>query len=596
MQQRLLICIALIAPPMLVGCESARVQPSAVTFELTQRVTFPGTPLGQSSRRAAQLKNVSRHSIDLMITSVGPFRSVTDRVTLESGEERRLEFIFTPATLGPAEGHAQVVAGAESALVAFDGDAIAFPCASVADSCSEVSYDVETGSCVERALPDGTPCADACRENPVCLQGRCAGLPKVCDDGNACTADTCEPATGCRSVDRSADCPAAPDSCHASSCSPDAGCVIAPVEDGTACGQSACLAGLQCSSGSCLPQTLAGPFVCEKPVHLISGPNAFCGITATKAVRCWGLVPTLGVRPSPAEFPLPAFEDLSFVGLDSVCVRDAARAVKCWGSDSELGFTGSPQQLPGLTDVVQVQGGWRFACALIADGGTLCWGDNSYGQLGDGTKVSRVLPQPVIGLEGAERLQEMGHTACVTHVDGGLSCWGLNSSGEVGDGTTDDRLVPVAVSMPAKVIAVGMRAGTHSAVLADGSAWAWGHNYFGNVGSGPINQLTPFNVGLADVVQIKSNLLATCAVDSAGDVWCWGTNWEGQVAGAPPRTEVWPPQKVVGLSNVVQLVASTSTFCALVADGRPFCWGRNVIGEVGDGTLMNRFVPTPVLW
>jgi alpha-tubulin suppressor-like RCC1 family protein len=85
-------------------------------------------------------------------------------------------------------------------------------------------------------------------------------------------------------------------------------------------------------------------------------------------------------------------------------------------------------------------------CALLNDGTARCWGNNYYGQLGDGTRTDRHTPEAVSGLAGAVAIAAGDYHTCALLNDGTVRCWGPNSSGQLGDGTTTDRLTPVAVS------------------------------------------------------------------------------------------------------------------------------------------------------
>ena len=114
--------------------------------------------------------------------------------------------------------------------------------------------------------------------------------------------------------------------------------------------------------------------------------------------------------------------------------------------------------------------------AVKKDGTVWAWGDNYFGQLGDGTTQRRDTPVKVSGLAGVAAVAAgSGHSLAVKK-DGTVWAWGSNVSGELGDGTTQNRRTPVPVSGLTDVVAVA--AGYHHslALKSDGSVWMWGYN------------------------------------------------------------------------------------------------------------------------
>ena len=135
------------------------------------------------------------------------------------------------------------------------------------------------------------------------------------------------------------------------------------------------------------------------------------------------------------------------VGLDSGCVhRCAVRAggsLWCWGSNL-MGKLGDgttvdrnlPQRVPGLSGVVSVALGCGHSCALIDDGTVWCWGLNVYGQVGNGVVTSHELvPEQVVGLDDVRAIFGGGSNhSCAIRNDDSAWCWGDDLYGELGDG------------------------------------------------------------------------------------------------------------------------------------------------------------------
>ena len=109
-----------------------------------------------------------------------------------------------------------------------------------------------------------------------------------------------------------------------------------------------------------------------------------------------------------------------------------------------------PFQVTGLAGgAAAIIVGGSHTCVLLKTGGVKCWGDNSHGQLGDGTTANRNAPVDVVGLTSGVTAAVAGGDHTCAMVNGGVvKCWGANANGELGDGTTTDRNTPVAVVEP----------------------------------------------------------------------------------------------------------------------------------------------------
>jgi alpha-tubulin suppressor-like RCC1 family protein len=142
-------------------------------------------------------------------------------------------------------------------------------------------------------------------------------------------------------------------------------------------------------------------------------------------------------------------------GGDHTCALTTAGGVKCWGfngsgqlGDGSTATNSAPVDVSGLTTgVAQVATGTFHTCALTTAGGVKCWGNNGSGRLGDGTFTTRTTPVNVTGLtSGVAQIYGGGDHTCALTTSGGLKCWGLNTFGQVGDGTNVTRTTPVNVA------------------------------------------------------------------------------------------------------------------------------------------------------
>lgn len=285
------------------------------------------------------------------------------------------------------------------------------------------------------------------------------------------------------------------------------------------------------------------------------------------------------------------------VGGAHTCARLLSGSVVCWGSNGrkQLGTSelipqsSTPRSVDGLTNVVEISAGSTHTCARDASGAVWCWGENSVGQLGAGTTgADRALATRVVGLDDAVELASGTAFSCARRAGGGVSCWGEVSFGGLGDGTNARRSSPVAVD--GLTDAVSLTAGSSHACARrrSGELACWGSNLHRQLGDGSSesSQLSPVSVvGGRDVIAVSAGSLHTCALRPNATVACWGRNSSGE-AGAVPLMDMAPlPAPVAGVADVTALSAGNACACALRRDRTIACWGNNSFGRLGAGTV-----------
>ena len=345
------------------------------------------------------------------------------------------------------------------------------------------------------------------------------------------------------------------------------------------------------------PEDISG----ASPEHRrsVESPELFFGVTPPMRMPV-----TFGTAA-----PLPPLLNIAAIaaGYAHTCALTAGGGVKCWGDNvwGQLGDGTTTQRLvpvnvSGLASGISaITAGDRHTCALTAGGGVKCWGRNDYGQLGDGTTTTHYTPVNVSGLtSGVSAIAAGKYYTCALTSGGGVKCWGFNVYGQLGDGTTTERHTPVSVSGLASGVSAIAALYYHTCALtAGGGVKCWGYNIFGQLGDGTTAyRTTPVNVsGLASGVSaITAGGLHTCARTAGVGVKCWGYNASGQL-GDGTTTTSYTPVDVSGLaSGVSAIAAGDSHTCARTAGGGVKCWGSNHYGQLGDGTTTNRNTPVNV--
>lgn len=138
------------------------------------------------------------------------------------------------------------------------------------------------------------------------------------------------------------------------------------------------------------------------------------------------------------------------VGNQHVCVAATDGRVFCQGGGAASGTISgefhAPLEIAGPKDVARVVADGDYACALEKQGRVWCWGDNAYGQLGDGTYLGRETAAPVQGIDSARELSVELDRACALLADGSVRCWGKNEYDELGTGRGKRATEPVPLS------------------------------------------------------------------------------------------------------------------------------------------------------
>ena len=201
--------------------------------------------------------------------------------------------------------------------------------------------------------------------------------------------------------------------------------------------------------------------------------------------------------------------------------------------------------------------GGMHSCVVASTGNLFCWGDNENGQIGDGTVITKTAPVLIASLIMSAVSAGTGHTCAITNSlstkEGLLKCWGQNNYGQLGQGSTSSySLTPTDVPGISSVVALSLGGWHTCAVNMDGRLYCWGLNDFGQLGLPPSSNaacgtagsslpcvMSPTQVAVG-VSGVATGLYHTCAIVFGGTVSCWGLNVNGQlgVADTPTPTTV----------------------------------------------------------
>lgn len=300
-------------------------------------------------------------------------------------------------------------------------------------------------------------------------------------------------------------------------------------------------------------------------------------------------------------------------GLHTLAVDPFAQ-VWSWGQNNAgqlgIGSTTDASSPVLVTDtnlslgVRFVSAGIGFSLALHQDGYVYAWGDNNYGQIGNGKTQVYSYTSPIKGPTVKFNSMAAGgyHGLALTRNPGTVYAWGRGDNGQLGLGANVNSYTAKTVSnlTANSFTAVAGGLGHSMALKNDKTVWAWGRNDFGQLGNGTsISANRPVQIsGLTNIVAIAAGKLHSMALDANGRVWTWGYNNAGQLGRGTQDASAHPtPTMVSGLTSVVSISANANSDSSYVirSNGAVLCWGEGSSGQLGNGATADSYSPVSTL-
>lgn len=301
----------------------------------------------------------------------------------------------------------------------------------------------------------------------------------------------------------------------------------------------------------------------------------------------WGAAYNVG--PDSPELQTDGWREVA-VGPVHTCRINFANEMFCDGAFFPYGS--HPGVTPGFVQFgpdswLTVSVGDINVCGIQFDESLWCWGDNVYGQVGDGTTDYRNQPVQIGAAETWRQVDVGVETVCATTTTSKLFCWGRSDNHNTASGSADPVLNPTQVG-DAEWLSADTALLHSCGIKLDRTLWCWGADGAGNTGLDRLGDWieAPAQVGsAANWSIVDADFLHACGLRTDGTLWCWGT-LEHNIEFSRVPVQIGTDD------DWTQLAVGMATGCALKRDASMWCWGENDNGAIGDGTTIDR--PEPV--
>jgi alpha-tubulin suppressor-like RCC1 family protein len=331
-------------------------------------------------------------------------------------------------------------------------------------------------------------------------------------------------------------------------------------------------------ASSSVPRQVLG---LTKLADIDAGNDHTCAVDTAGTTTCWGAHQG-GTQVNGGDRLLPgvvAFEPARSVeaGLFQTCALGRGGQPWCWSTQD------APLELGDQT--ATDLDAYGHSCLVRADGSVACEGDNTAGEVGNGTQLPQESFAAVLGLDGATKVATGERFTCAQLALGGVRCWGDNTRGQLGDGSTASRAVALPVSGLGGSFDVSLGVGSgHACAVSAVKARCWGGGDSGQLGDGRgTSSLYALNVATDEPLrQLISVGSSTLALTARGTLLATGRESSESFADGPNRTSSQPPMSSTSLvpiasslSGITRLASAGWYTCALIQNGDVKCWGYN---------------------
>jgi uncharacterized repeat protein (TIGR02543 family) len=267
--------------------------------------------------------------------------------------------------------------------------------------------------------------------------------------------------------------------------------------------------------------------------------------------------------------------------------------------------------------IIEIFSGGSHIVGITSSGRLFTWGKNSSGQLGDGTLINKSTPIDItsqLNLIQDESIIEISlgddHSAVLTS-NGRMFTWGYNAYGQIGNNTFIVQLTPTEITDKFylidgdMIIKISMGGSFSSALSLNGRLFTWGNNFYGMLGNGTANDsalpneiMSSFTLNPLEIItNISLGAYHSAAITSEGRIFTWGLNNTGQLGDGTDVNTPIPKditsQFILSSGDIFTDISLGGTHTSvLTLEGQVFVWGNNDRGQIGDGTQINRLIPT----